>query len=128
MSVNAGGGLAGQKLSFAFHDDQTNPQVDVQLVGELLASNPAIILGPASTGGCRAAAPLVKQGPLLDKIFGISGRPLRHRCVGCVTQDLQIGAKDRSKLCRSGRYKFNAEQVGTFAGNVLHFNIAESPI
>jgi len=64
-SVNGAGGIGGRQLNFVFHDDQTNPQLDVQIVSELIAGNAQIILGPASTGGCRAVAPLVKAGPVL---------------------------------------------------------------
>lgn len=64
-AVNDAGGVNGRQLAFTFHDDQTSPQTDVQLVSEIIARKATVILGPASTAGCRAVLPLVKDGPLL---------------------------------------------------------------
>jgi len=64
-SVNDAGGVNGRQLAFTFHDDQTSPQTDVQLVSDIIARKASVILGPASTAGCRAVLPLVKDGPLL---------------------------------------------------------------
>jgi branched-chain amino acid transport system substrate-binding protein len=45
-------------------DDQTNPQIAVQLMSQALENHPAIVLdgGPAAT--CRATAALIANGPL----------------------------------------------------------------
>lgn len=64
-STNASGGIRGQKLHFVFYDDQTSPQVAVQLANEALATNPAVILGSSITGMCNAMAPLMKSGPVM---------------------------------------------------------------
>lgn len=64
-NVNKQGGINGQPVHFAFHDDQTNPQVSVQLVNQLIAKNVPVILGPTITATCRAAAPIVVNGPVL---------------------------------------------------------------
>src|SRR6185437_9433457 len=42
--VNENGGIKGETLHFVFHDDQTSPQVAVQLTSELLSAHPAVIL------------------------------------------------------------------------------------
>jgi branched-chain amino acid transport system substrate-binding protein len=65
--VNASGGIAGRQLHFEIKDDQSNPQVAVQLVRQILASGriPAI-LGPSLAASCNAAAPLLqREGPVL---------------------------------------------------------------
>lgn len=62
--VNATGGIAGRSLRFRFHDDQTNPQVSVQLASEIVAAKPQVLLGPSLVATCRAVAPLVKDGPV----------------------------------------------------------------
>jgi branched-chain amino acid transport system substrate-binding protein len=63
--VNQAGGIAGRPLHFVFHDDQSSPQLAVQLADEVIAQHPAVILGSSLVGTCNAMAPLVKNGPLM---------------------------------------------------------------
>ncbi|SDR36186.1 branched-chain amino acid transport system substrate-binding protein [Rhizobiales bacterium GAS113] len=63
--VNAGGGIHGKPLQFVFHDDQTSPQISVQLANEVKASNPAVVLGSAVVALCNAMTPLMRRGPVL---------------------------------------------------------------
>ena len=63
-AVNATGGINGQPLHFVFNDDQSSPQVGVQLATEIIASKPAVILGSSLVAICRAIAPLMKNGPV----------------------------------------------------------------
>jgi branched-chain amino acid transport system substrate-binding protein len=63
--VNQSGGINGDKLRFVFRDDQTKPQVAVQLTNEALAKNPSVILGSSITAMCNAQAPLMANGPLM---------------------------------------------------------------
>jgi branched-chain amino acid transport system substrate-binding protein len=63
--VNAGGGIHDKSLKFIFHDDQSSPQVAVQLANQVKAGNPPVILGSALVALCNAMAPLMKEGPLL---------------------------------------------------------------
>ena len=63
--ANADGGIHGQPLKFVFHDDQSSPQVAVQLANQVKASNPPVILGSALVALCNAMAPLMKDGPVL---------------------------------------------------------------
>jgi branched-chain amino acid transport system substrate-binding protein len=63
--VNASGGIDGKTLKFDFRDDQTKPQVAVQLTNEALAGKPSVILGSSITAMCNAQAPLVADGPVL---------------------------------------------------------------
>jgi branched-chain amino acid transport system substrate-binding protein len=64
-AANADGGIHGQPLKFTFHDDQSSPQVAVQLANQVKASNPPVILGSALVALCNAMAPLMKEGPVL---------------------------------------------------------------
>jgi branched-chain amino acid transport system substrate-binding protein len=63
--VNATGGVRGRPIKFAIADDQSNPQVAIQLTNQLLAKNVPIILGGTLLASCLAMAPLVKSGPVL---------------------------------------------------------------
>jgi branched-chain amino acid transport system substrate-binding protein len=62
--VNKAGGIQGRPLDVLITDDQTNPQVAVQLMTQALTQHPTIVLdgGPAVT--CRATGTLVANGPL----------------------------------------------------------------
>jgi branched-chain amino acid transport system substrate-binding protein len=64
-TVNDSGGIQGRPVKFIFHDDQTNPQVAVQLATDILASKPAVILGSSLVAVCRAMAPLMTDGPVM---------------------------------------------------------------
>src|ERR1700728_5376263 len=43
--INAAGGIKARPLEFEFQDDQTNPQVAVQLASEILAQKPQVMIG-----------------------------------------------------------------------------------
>jgi branched-chain amino acid transport system substrate-binding protein len=64
--VNKAGGIAGRPVKFVIVDDQSSPQVDVQLANALISKNVSAIVGPSLTGGCNAIQALLKpDGPLL---------------------------------------------------------------
>jgi branched-chain amino acid transport system substrate-binding protein len=63
-SVNAHGGIKGRPLSFVFYDDQSTPQVAVQLANSVIAKKPAVVLGTSIAATCRAVAPLFANGPV----------------------------------------------------------------
>lgn len=52
-------------MHFDFHDDQSNPQVSVQLTDEVLAKHPPIVLGSSLSSFCKAMAPLFDHGPVM---------------------------------------------------------------
>lgn len=62
--VNQQGGIQGRNLAFSFHDDQSSPQVAVQLTNAALQSKPAVIMGSSIVAMCLAMAPLMANGPL----------------------------------------------------------------
>ena len=61
--VNRGGGIKGRPLKFAFNDDQTSPQVAVQLASSLAKQSP-IVVGSSLSAMCKAIAPIFKDGPV----------------------------------------------------------------
>ena len=63
--VNRTGGINGRKLHFVVQDNQSTPQVAVQLANEVLATHPAVVLASTLVGDCAAMAPLFKNGPVL---------------------------------------------------------------
>ena len=63
-TVNKTGGIRGMPLHFNIADDQSSPQVAVQLATALKAKNVAVIMGPSYSATCYAVLPLVKEGPV----------------------------------------------------------------
>lgn len=63
--VNATGGIRGRPLKFVVADDQSTPQMAVQLLNDDLAKHPAVVLGAGSANSCNAMFPLVAKGPVL---------------------------------------------------------------
>lgn len=63
-AVNASGGIAGRPIEFMLNDDQSNPQVSVQIANEMIAAKPAIILGSSLVASCRAISPVMQNGPV----------------------------------------------------------------
>jgi branched-chain amino acid transport system substrate-binding protein len=64
-AVNKHGGIHGAHVNFVFHDDESNPQVAVQLANQVLAKHPPIVLGSSLSPFCKAMAPLFKDGPVM---------------------------------------------------------------
>jgi branched-chain amino acid transport system substrate-binding protein len=62
--LDKNGGIRGQPLHFVFHDDQTSPQVAVQLTNGILADKPAVVMGSSLVAMCLAMAPLMRDGPV----------------------------------------------------------------
>lgn len=62
--TNRNGGIRGRPLKFTVLDDQTNPQVSVQLFDQIIAKGGTIVIGPGFTASCSAALPLLVKGPL----------------------------------------------------------------
>lgn len=61
--VNKGGGIGGHPVKFSIQDDQSSPQLGVQLMNGVLAKKPAVVLGSSLVAVCSAMLPLVKDGP-----------------------------------------------------------------
>lgn len=74
--VNASGGIRGTPVHFDILDDQSSPQVAVQLMNTVLAKHPNVILGPIVTATCNAVEPLLTNGPV-DFCLSPSINPVR---------------------------------------------------
>ena len=73
--TNKNGGIKGRPIKFVVADDQSNPQVTLQLANGIIAKKVPIILGPTYTATCLAVGPLVaKTGPV-DYCFSPSISP-----------------------------------------------------
>ena len=81
--INKEGGIHGKKLNVIFHDDQSSPQVAVQLMSQVIATRPAVILGSTISQLCNAQAPLVKEAacaPQRAHSRGSRRPPPGHTC------------------------------------------------
>ncbi len=63
--VNDKGGIQGRPIHFVIQDDQTSPQLAVQLANQMMAKKVPVILGSTLVAICRAMAPLMKDGPVM---------------------------------------------------------------
>jgi branched-chain amino acid transport system substrate-binding protein len=63
-AINKAGGIHGTPIHFTIYDDQTNPQVGVELTNQILAHKPALVIGTSLVAGCAAMAPLFANGPV----------------------------------------------------------------
>ncbi|HXP92140.1 MAG TPA: ABC transporter substrate-binding protein [Candidatus Binatia bacterium] len=62
--VNKAGGVAGRPVKFVVADDQSNPQIAVQLANVVIAKKAPVVIGPSLSGTCSATAPLLTSGPV----------------------------------------------------------------
>ena len=62
--TNRSGGIKGRPVHFVIADDQSNPQVAVQLVNGLIAKQAPVIVGPSYSATCYAVVPIVRNGPV----------------------------------------------------------------
>jgi branched-chain amino acid transport system substrate-binding protein len=73
--TNKNGGIKGRPIKFVVVDDQSNPQVTLQLANGIIAKKVPVILGPTYTATCLAVGPtLAKTGPV-DYCFSPSISP-----------------------------------------------------
>jgi branched-chain amino acid transport system substrate-binding protein len=63
--VNQEGGVNGRPVHFTVLDDQTSPQVAVQLTSGLIAKGQKLILGSSITAMCNAMAGIAQNGPVI---------------------------------------------------------------
>src|SRR5579872_7515638 len=92
-SVNQSGGINGTPVHYAFYDDQSSPQVAVQLANQIATQHPSAIIGSAIVAMCNAMAPLLANGPVMyclsPGIHPAAGAPVFTAFVS--TYDLAVG-------------------------------------
>jgi branched-chain amino acid transport system substrate-binding protein len=59
-AINRGGGIKGRPIHFEIYDDQSKPQVAVELLSQIMASGSQVVLGPELTNSCLAVVPFVQ--------------------------------------------------------------------
>jgi branched-chain amino acid transport system substrate-binding protein len=62
--VNRHGGIGGTPIKIVVFDDQSTPQVAVQLTNALIAQHAPVIIGSTLVGACLAMMPLLHDGPV----------------------------------------------------------------
>jgi len=63
--VNKTGGIAGTPIKFVIADDQSSPQVAVQLTNGLIAKGVPLIIGSSLVAACSAMAGVAQNGPVI---------------------------------------------------------------
>jgi branched-chain amino acid transport system substrate-binding protein len=102
--VNAHGGIYGRPVHFNLRDDQTNPQVAVQLAADTIAKHPVVFFGGGNTGSCAAIAPLVKDGPV-DYCISPGFTPDKGSYAFATSPSLKYILSAVLQYCRSHGYK-----------------------
>jgi branched-chain amino acid transport system substrate-binding protein len=87
--VNTSGGIKGRPIHFAVQDDQSNPQVAVQLTNGALAKKPPVILGSSVVAMCNAMAAIVKASGPVQYCFspGIHPAPSSYTFSSSISTD-----------------------------------------
>lgn len=62
--VNRSGGIRGRPVAISVLDDQSSPQVAVQLLSQLMVKKVAVVFGSGVAGNCNAMAAISKDGPV----------------------------------------------------------------
>jgi branched-chain amino acid transport system substrate-binding protein len=89
---NARGGIKGRKIHFAIADDQSNPQVSVQLTNAIIAKKVPVILGSSLVAQCNAMAALVKDNGPVQYCFS----PGIHPEHGSYTFSSSVSTRDQA--------------------------------
>ncbi len=71
-TVNKMGGIHGLSLRYVFHDDQSSPQVAVQLANQIAAHRPAAVIGSAIVAMCNAMTPIFAQAAASPVLYCLS--------------------------------------------------------
>lgn len=75
--TNASGGIHGRKVRFVVQDDQSNPQIAVQLTRGVMDKHVPVILGSSLVAICNAMAAVVKDGGPVQYCFSPGIHPER---------------------------------------------------
>ncbi len=111
--TNRQGGIKGRPLKFVISDDQTNPQIAVQLFNGFITSKAPIVIGPSLTAPCLAITPLVSANGPLTWCQTPSVEPARGSYIFTVSASL---FDDIDVIVRYFRLKgFN--RIGIITGN-----------
>lgn len=87
--VNRTGGIHGRPVHFVLQDDQTDPQLAVQIFNGVVAKHAPVILGPGFSAPCYAVWPLVKA-----QIVNYCLAPSIHPAPGSYAFSGSVSTKD----------------------------------
>jgi branched-chain amino acid transport system substrate-binding protein len=73
--INKSNGIRGRQIKFTVLDDQTNPQVAVQLMHELIARKVQVVIGPTLAATCDALSGVVAGAGPVDYCLSPSVQP-----------------------------------------------------
>ncbi len=62
--VNQHGGIDGRQLRFEIVDNESKPELSVQLANQIIAKHPAVFIMSGLIAACLATQPLVRDGPV----------------------------------------------------------------
>lgn len=89
---NAKGGINGRPIHFVLQDDQSNPQVSVQLTNGIIGKHVPVVLGSTLVAQCNAMAALVKDNGPSQFCFS----PGIHPEHGSYTFSSSVSTKDQA--------------------------------
>jgi len=128
--VNKSGGIGGRPIKFLIHDDESNPQVAVQLASDIIARKKAVFIGAAFASQCNAISPLVKDGgtvvycltpgvqpPVGSYVFSIDPANMDAQLPACVRYFRQRGITRVAMIASTDASGQDGERaiVGAFA-------------
>ena len=90
--INKNGGIDGQPVHFNIQDDQSQPQIAVQLANAIIAKKVPVMLGPTYVASCLAVAPLVKANGPVQYCFA----PTIHPPAGSYTFSGGASSRDQA--------------------------------
>jgi branched-chain amino acid transport system substrate-binding protein len=88
--ANKNGGIGGRPLKLDFYDDQTNPQVAIQLFNQFVAKHASVVIGPAFTAPCLAAVQIVQSNGPVE----LCSSPALHPTHGSYVFSMTPGVND----------------------------------
>ena len=89
---NAKGGINGRPIHFVLQDDQSNPQISVQLTNGIIGKRVPVVLGSTLVAQCNAMAALVKDSGPSQYCFS----PGIHPEHGSFTFSSSVSTKDQA--------------------------------
>ncbi len=118
---NARGGIHGRKVHFVLQDDQSNPQISVQLTNGIIAKHPAVLLGSTLVAQCNAMAALVKDDGPVQFCFS----PGVHPEHGSFTFSSSVSTRDQATAMLRYFHKRGLTRIGLLTSSDATGNDAE---
>jgi branched-chain amino acid transport system substrate-binding protein len=113
--INKAGGAGGRALHLQILDDQSSPQVDLQLVNGIMQQHAAAFLGPALNAGCSAVEPLVRSSGPVDYCLSPALSPKSGSFVFASGQTLATMDFAFARFMLDKRYRRVAQLISTDA-------------